>query len=115
MYPSLPYGRMITVIHRKVSGRDEFGNDTYTETTMQVGPCAIQPGSSRETIDFNDQVNSAVIVYMPYGTDVKYIDAMIVDGVTYEVSGKTESWQSPFSGHTSPVRVYGTEVEGASN
>jgi hypothetical protein len=52
-------------------------------------------------------------VFVPYGTDVSFIDAVIVAGVQYEVNGQPDIWKSPFSGNTSPIRIDATEVEGA--
>jgi len=113
-YPGLPYGVMVTVKHRYVSGTDEFGNDVYSFTTSQVGPCSIQQTSSREAIDFNEQVVTGITVYVPYGTDIGYLDAMIVNGVEYEVNADPANWVSPFSGHTAPIRVTGTLGKGSS-
>lgn len=113
-FPSLPYGKMVTILHRKLSGTDEFGNDVYTSTPEQVGPCAVQQGSSRENIAFNDQVITNLIAFLPYGTTVGYLDAIVVDGVQYEIDGDPDVWVSPFSGHTAPVRVEARIVKGAS-
>jgi hypothetical protein len=114
MYPGLPYGKMVTLRRRVVSGHDEYNNDTYTVTDVQVGPCSVQQGHSGEQIAFTDRVTTDVTVYVPYGTDVDYLDAVIVDGVEYEIVGDPAQWLSPFSGHTAPIRVEGQLVKGAS-
>jgi hypothetical protein len=97
-----------------VSGQDEYGNDTLSFTEVQVGPCSVQQTTSRESINFTDQVATNVLVFMPYGTDVGYLDAMIINGVEYEITGDPDQWVSPFSGHTAPVRVSGQMLKGAS-
>lgn len=114
MYPALPNGQYVTLRHRVVAGQDEYGNDTLSFTEVQVGPCSIQQTTSGEQISFTDQVATSVMVFMPYGTNVDYLDAVIIDGVEYEVIGDPEQWVSPFSGHTAPVRVTGQLVKGAS-
>jgi hypothetical protein len=114
MYPALPNGQYVTLRHRVVAGQDEYNNDTYAFTEVQVGPCSVQPTSSQEATSFTDQTSTGVLVFMPRGTNVSYLDAMIIDGVEYEVTGDPENWASPFSGHTSPVRVSGQLVKGAS-
>jgi|SRR5580765_4588690 len=114
MYPALPHGQYVTLRHRVVAGQDEYNNDTYAFTEVQVGPCSVQQTSSREAIDFTEQVTKSVLVFMPYGTNVSFLDAMIIDDVEYEIIGQPDSWVSPFSGHTAPVRVSGQIVKGAS-
>ena len=114
-YPALPYGQMVTILHRTVTGRDEYGNDTYTSTSEVVGPCSVQQGSSRENQAFNDQVITGVTVFMPYGTEVGYLDAIVINGVQYEVNGDPAVWVSPFSGRTAPIRVDAVAAKGASN
>jgi ketosteroid isomerase-like protein len=97
-----------------VAGQDEYGNDTLSFTEVQVGPCSVQQTTSREAINFTDQVATSVLVFMPYGTDVGFLDAMIINDVEYEVTGDPTDWVSPFSGHTAPIRVTGQLVKGAS-
>lgn len=114
MYPALPSGQYVTLRHRVVAGQDEYGNDTLSFTEVQVGPCSVQQASSQEAVSFTDQATKNVLVFMPYGTNVSYLDAMIINGIEYEIIGQPDSWSSPFSGHTAPVRVSGQLVEGAS-
>lgn len=114
MYPALPNGQYVTLRHRVVAGQDEYGNDTYAFTEVQVGPCSVQQISSQEAVSFTDQVTKSVLVFMPYGTNVSFLDAIIIDNIEYEIIGQPDSWISPFSGNTAPVRVSGQMVEGAS-
>ena len=114
MYPALPHGQYVILRHRVVAGHDEFNNDTYAFTEVQVGPCSVQQTTSREAIDFSDQVSTGVLVFVPYGTNVGFLDAIIIDGVEYEITGDPEGWVSPFSGHTAPVRISAQMVKGAS-
>jgi hypothetical protein len=109
----MPNGVTVTLVRRSVSGQDEFGNDVYTETTEDVQPCSIQQGSSRENLSFTDQVITGVIVFIPYGTDLTYLDAIIYNGVKFEVAGDPDVWVSPWSGNTAPIRVYANVVKGA--
>lgn len=113
-YPSLANGDTVTIKNRVVSGTDDFGNDTYSFTEQTVGPCSVQPSTSREVQTATDQVITGMVVFMPYNTQIGYLDAFIVDGVEYEVQAEPETWSSPFSGHTAPIRVVGQLVKGAS-
>src|ERR1700747_3552790 len=114
MYPALPHGQYVTLRHRVVAGQDEYNNDTYAFTEVQVGPCSVQQTTSREAVNFTDQVATSVLVFMLYGTNVSYLDAMIINDAEYEFRGDPDNWVSPFSGHTAPVRVSGQLVKGAS-
>ena len=114
MYPALPRRQMVTLRHRVVAGQDEYNNDTFSFVEVQVGPCSIQQGHSGEERAYTDRVTTDITVYVPYGTDVGYLDVIIVDDVEYEVTGDPAHWVSPFSGHTAPIRVSGQIVKGAS-
>jgi hypothetical protein len=114
MYPALPYGKMVTLRRRVVAGQDEYNNDTFTITEVTVGPCSVQQGHSAETVSYTDRVTTDITVYVPYGTDVGFIDAIIVDGAEYEITGDPAHWVSPFSGRTAPIRIEGQLVKGAS-
>lgn len=111
--PYLVYGAVITVIKRTLSGQDERGNDTYSESSFSVSGCSVQPAASAESTDFADQLTTSITVFAPWGTNVGYLDAIVVNGLTYEVDGVPDVWQSPFSGNTAPVRIDATLVEGA--
>lgn len=113
-YPVMSNGKMVTVRKRFVIGRDDFGNDQYSYTEITVGPCSVQQSSSRETITATDQAATGMIVFMPFGTKISYLDSVIIDGIEYEVTGVPDTWTSPFSGHTAPIRVSCVLVEGAS-
>lgn len=114
MYPSFIYGDTVTVLQRFVSGQDEYGNDVYSYTSLDVSNCSVQQATSREAIAFTDQVVTGIVVFMPFGTDVTYLYAIVVDGVQYEVNANPDHWTSPFSGRSAPIRVQGILAEGAS-
>jgi hypothetical protein len=114
MYPALPNGKWVTLRHRVVAGQDEYGNDTLSFTEVRIGPCSVQQGHSGEVESYTDRTITDITVFVPSGTDVGFLDVMIVDDVEYEVMGDPAHWQSPFSGHQSPIRVSGQLVKGAS-
>lgn len=113
--PTFPYGVTVTVVSRAVSGKDEYGNDTFSETTQDIPACSVQPAGTTEDVQFTERLDSTIVVYLPYGTDVESIDALrLPDGTEYEVQGKPNVWASPFSGNTAPVEVRATKVTGVS-
>jgi hypothetical protein len=103
----------MTLVKRIPTGtQDSYGNDVYTEQNFQIPNCVFQPGGSSENLSFADQSNTSDTIYMPYGTDVTYLDAIIYNGITFEVTGVPNQWVSPFSGRVSPIRVEVTTISG---
>jgi hypothetical protein len=113
MHP-FTYGQTVTLVRRAVSGTDEYGNDTFTETQEDIPLCVVAPTGGSELIQFTDQVNDPMQVWLPAGTDLTYLDAIIFEGLKYEVQGNPNSFTSPFSGHISPVQISVLRVSGAS-
>jgi hypothetical protein len=112
---TFPYGQTITLLHRVLAvEHDEFGNDTYDDVPVQVSGCVVQPSGSAEQVQFTEQISTSITVFMPYGTDVQPLDALIINGTKYEIQGIPQQWRSPFSGNTSPLQVTASAVTGAS-
>lgn len=111
--PSFPYSVTMTLVKRVLSGNvDQYNNDVYVEQSYDVSNCVFQPGGSGEIVAFAEQTNTTDTVFLPYGTDVTYLDAIIYNGIKYEVVGVPAVWQSPFSGRVSPIRVDVNKVSG---
>jgi hypothetical protein len=109
-----PYAQTLTLLRRVLAEPDAYGNDTYTDVAVQVPGCVVQPAGSAEVLQFTDQVSTDITVFIPYGTEVGPLDALVVNGTTYEIQGIPQMWRSPFSGHTSPLQVRASIVTGAS-
>jgi hypothetical protein len=108
-----PYAQTITLSRRTLAEPDEFGNDTYIDVPVPVPGCVVQPAGSSEDTQFTDQVSTSITVFMPYGTEVSVLDALVINGVRYEIEGIPQQWRSPFSGHTSPIQVRASLITGA--
>lgn len=114
--PTFPFGKTVTVRRRHVSGTDDYNNDTYAFVEENIPFCVVQPGGSGgEDTDFADRLTNSIMVFFPFGTDVSYIDAIVVDEVEYEIQGAPQEWRSPFSGNTSPIQVNAIKVTGVSS
>lgn len=89
----------VTLITRTVTGRDQYGNDQYGETSTTVGG-VFAPGGSSELVQGQDTVISKPTVYLPAGTGVSAVDAIVVGGLRYTVDGQPADWTagSPFTG-----------------
>jgi Phage head-tail joining protein len=110
-----PYSQTITLIQRTLTGvQDEYGNDTYDETQIEVDYCVVQPSSSAEVVQWTEQVSTDIAIFVPYGTVVTELDAFLINGITYEVQGVPQDWRSPFSGNVSPTQIRASVVTGAS-
>ena len=88
---------MTTWIQRVKSGVDSLGNDMFTTTATDVQALAFDPGTSSESVQGQDVVTTQPTVYYPSGTVPVAVDAIRVDGVTYEVDGSPNAPQSPFT------------------
>lgn len=107
-------GQTVTIIRRIPAGRDEYGNDKFTDQTEAVPLCVVAPSNSSETYSFTEQTDDTVMVYFPTGTDLGYLDAVLINNEKYEVQGNPQTFKSPFSGHNSPVQVRVNRITGAS-
>lgn len=113
MHP-FTYGQTVTIVRRVPAGRDEYNNDKFTDQTVDVPRVVVAPANSSETYQFTEQTDDTVMLYFPTGTDISFLDAVLIDGDKYEVQGNAQSFISPFSGHNSPVQVRVNRVTGAS-
>jgi hypothetical protein len=111
---TFPYGQTVTLISRTVSGQDDYNNDVYAETSVDIFPCVVQPAGTTEAVQWTDQVSTDLAIFMPYGTDIEAVDAVLYNGLRYEVQGKTIDWISPFTGRVSPVQIRVSLITGAS-
>jgi hypothetical protein len=110
-----PYGEVITVITRTVSGRDAEGNDVYTESsTPYIG--AFDPAIGFESTNLQDQVQTQPGVYLPYVAVAGSGDAVVLqDGPhagRYEVDGRPEWWKNPHTGWEAGCKVPLKQVSG---
>jgi hypothetical protein len=112
--PIFQYGVTVTLVKRTLAGQDANGNDVYTEKSFQIPNTVFVPSGSSENLVFADQASSTETFYMPWGTDVNAYDAIIFQGITYEVQAVPSLWVSPFSGRPSPVRVNAVKISGVS-
>jgi hypothetical protein len=99
-----PFTRPVTVVKRTRGLPDAFGNDTWT-TSASVVRGVFAPGASVEQIQGQDTLVTQPIVYLPAGTDVTHLDAVVVDGVTYEVDGSPSDWTHALTGWRPGIEV----------
>jgi len=99
------------VVNRSFVTRDEMGNDTPTESTTET-VCEIQ---QKQRDEESDELASAVFLAMfPAGTVVASADAVIADGVEYEVRGEPWPVRNPRTQTVSHVEATVVRVAGVS-
>lgn len=108
---TMPYGETIMIVRKTASGRDSYGNDTYTTSEFTVLG-AVAPKVSSEDMQSRDQVDSGLIAWVPGGTTVYATDQFLIRGATYEVDGDPMDWRSPFTGRAAPVQIMLHKVTG---
>lgn len=106
------YGDTVTIVSRALTGQDEFGNDVYSETSVDVPRVPVWPRASSENVQGEDQVIIGLAALLPAGTDVAAIDAVIVAGARYEIDGEPARFRSPFTNLNPGVQVNLTRVTG---
>lgn len=98
---SLIWRDTVTLVHRRVAGRDRYGNDVYEETREILRGCSWQPVSSSEEHDQNrDTITSYYRVYVRGLVPVDGVAAVEYDDpvqglIRCEVHGQPEPNPSP--------------------
>lgn len=107
----LPHGDTVTIVRPGPPTQDAYGNDVPgTPTEIPVPGCGVAPRDStgsaaNEITDARDTVISGLMLYAPYGTDIRATDQVRVSGQLYQVEGRPGSFRSPFTASTGPVVV----------
>lgn len=106
-------GEGVTLITRTVSGKDALGNDVFATTQTAVPRCGFDPGHSVEDVQGRDMIVTRPRLLLPHGAPVPAaIDAVIVNGVTYEVDGSPNVVRNPFTGWTAGTVINLKAVSG---
>lgn len=98
------FARSVTLVRRAKATPDAFGNDTWTETTSQATAIYV-PGGGSEQTQGRDSLIDQPAVYLPAGTDVRHIDAVVIGSDRFEVDGEPQIWTSPLTGWAPGVEV----------
>jgi hypothetical protein len=92
-------GETILIKRRSQLATDDFGNPTYTESTITIKDALIGVGGTSEPVDAaRDAQDAMVTVYLPVGTDVRDEDTFVIRGSKWQRDGEAQNWISPFAG-----------------
>ncbi|MGZ4518960.1 MAG: hypothetical protein ACXVXP_02965 [Mycobacteriaceae bacterium] len=99
------FGQTVTLQSRTVSGKDAYGNTTYSETETLLQNVPIWPAGSSELLQGQDILTDTLVALFPHGTVVSPTDRVLAYGRTYEVTGSPFDWVSPFTSTRAGVQV----------
>jgi hypothetical protein len=105
--------RTVTIIRRRVSGQDAYGNDVYGEDREDVAGVAVgqidstdMPGPSHQ------RVRLSRLVVFPPGTYVSAEDRLDIDGHRWGIDGAPTRVEQPVLGLTAGVVVRAVRTTG---
>lgn len=99
-------GETITIKRRSEAGVDDYGNQTYTTTTITVKDALIAFGATSEPIDAErDAVDAKITAYLPSGTVIQEGDVFTIRNSSWVKDGTPETWTNPFTSFESGVVV----------
>jgi hypothetical protein len=101
---TFPAGEDIAVVTRTKAGRNAYGDDVFTETTVTVTG-AFAPAIGYELTGAGDTVVAQPQAYLPAGTAVTAASVLVIRGDRYEVDGEPADWRDPFDGWTPGIAV----------
>lgn len=121
-----PRGEQVTIVHLTRSGRDIYGDDTWTRTEEQVtgiiapravpGPAAISVGgearAAPEMLQGGEMIIIGLTLYLQPGTQIADTDHVIARGQEFYVDGAPDDWLSPFTGAGAGIQVTLTLITG---
>ena len=88
-----------TIIIKRRSGNtvDEYGNKTFSLTTITVNNCMVGLNSTMEAnTPERETTDTGITLYLPNGTAVQSGDRFMVCGVEFIQNGEAQVWEAPF-------------------
>jgi hypothetical protein len=95
----------VILVHRAAGPPDTLGVPSHVETQESVSGCSVQPLTTTEELSDVDQVITRWRLYAPATVTLTAIDAVISDGVLYEVDGDPQIW-SDMAGRPHHLECY---------
>lgn len=99
-------GETIQIKRRTITGENDFGNPTYSLTTITIKDALIGFGSTNEPVDAErDAVDAKITVYFPTGTVIEDGDVFVIRNLSWVKDGISQQWVSPFTSFDAGVVV----------
>jgi hypothetical protein len=91
-------GETITIRRRSAASTDDYGNPTYTTTTITVKDALIAFGATSEPIDVGrDPIDNSITAYLPNGTTIQEGDLFVIRGTNWLKDGDPQTFTNPFN------------------
>jgi hypothetical protein len=106
-------GQPATLRHAVVAGVDSYGNDLLGYTD-EATTAIFVPGAVSESTEGTDEtITNGEVYFTDTSISVSAQDRVVIGAITYEVTGTSSQWQSPFTQIRTPVMVHVRVVAGA--
>ena len=90
-------GETVTIKRRTATSTDQYGNKTYSVTTITVQNALVGFGSSSEPVDVErDAIDAKVTLYLPNGTQIQEGDRFVIRGSEWVKDGQAQVFAPPF-------------------
>lgn len=90
-------GETVTIKRRSESGTDQYGNKTYTLTTIAITNVYIGFGATGEPNEVDrDPIDAKLTLYFPNGTTIEESDKFTIRGEDWEKDGQYQDYKPPF-------------------
>lgn len=91
-------GETITIRRRSATRTDDYGNPTYTTTTITVKDALIAFGATDEPVSaMRTAIDNSLTLYLPNGTTIEEGDVFIIRNTNWVKDGDAQEWISPFA------------------
>lgn len=88
-------GEPISVIRRAYSSVDDYGNPTWTTSTVSVGNGLVGFGPTGEPVETDrDSIEERATLYFPAGVDIEDGDIFLIRGQRWVKDGHSQEWAS---------------------
>lgn len=106
-----PFTQTVTLVRRTKGEPDDLGNDTWTETEVDVQAVVGVINGSEQLQGRNTGTKRAPI-YLAPGTDVERVDAVVIAGESWEIEGEPTRYMHALTGWRPGVEVNLIRVTG---
>jgi hypothetical protein len=88
----------VIIKRRSANSTDEYGNKTFSLTTITVNNCMVGFDSQNELLEPNrEATDQSITLYLPNGTQVQPGDRFVVRGTEFIQDGNSQDWEAPFN------------------
>jgi hypothetical protein len=88
----------VIIKRRSPTAVDDWGNKTFSTTTITVKNCMVAFDSQNETVQPERELtDQGITLYLPNGTQIQPGDRFVVRGTEFIKDGDAQNWEAPFN------------------